>query len=551
MRIFVLMILSISLVFIILSACGDNGNNKQAVTRDPTKSSVASVTFSINTTTPNVNKGSAVAKALQEKTGVSFDYQTVTGGKEGSDQKYMVWLASGDYPDIVNFTSEITTKYKEGDAIIPLEELIEKYGPNIKRKFGKYYDLLKDRDGHIWSIYIPNIATETPTSQASFVVQYEVLKEAGYPEITTLDELFTLLQSYVGKYPKVDGKDVIAFSGVGPSLTYINTPIAAAGYPNHGQFIVDKNNELHMAVIQDFAKDYYKFLNHLQLSGMLDKEIFTLNWESASAKMAQGRVLAAFVPRWILKNVESSLMASGSTNRLYAKFPLLLNNSYEDHQNVILPTLSADNWSITKNAKTPERVIQLIDFLFTDEGQKLIGWGIENEDYTLKDGIRTRTQEYIDGKSKDGDLYDATRGLITAPYVRFSFGDGAKLDDGDYATPINANTVADSYDEDTKQVLGIYGKKIWADFLPKPEYIPGYIWQLTGPSGLDGVQKSVEQIISREVPEVIMAPNRQEFNLAWDSFVSKMDKAGTPQLEQAWTGIWKSYIEQYNKVVNP
>ncbi|GAF08859.1 polysaccharide ABC transporter substrate-binding protein [Paenibacillus pini JCM 16418] len=487
-----------------------------------------------------------IQKMISEKTGVEFEYMPVIGGADQAKQKYEIWLASEDYPDIVNMGVDNISKYRDGGALQPMEDLIDQYGPNIKKKFGKFYDLLRDKDGHIYSLGNVNLSKETPANvQGSFVVQYDVLKEAGYPQIKTLDQLFDVLQAYVTKHPTMDGKETIAFSGAGADLTYNNPSVNAAGLPDHGRFSIDSDNNVHVALTSDYTKKYYGFLNKLQNAGMLDKEIFSLNYETASTKLAQGRILAGFFPQWVLGGPESSLIAAGKTDREFAKFPLYFDENVQDHSNTVTPSSSGNNWAITKNAKHPERIIQYLDYLFTDEGQKLISWGIEGQHYDVVEGKRVRKEE-VNNQIKGDPDYLINEGLASSNSM-FSFGDGAKLDDGDYATPLTADAIAGNYDDATKDILKKYNKKIWADFLAKPEYIPAYLWQLNAPEKSTAIMKKMEQAWQKETPKMILAKTQGEFDAAWNSYVGQLDQAGLKNLEQMWTEKWKQYIEVYNK----
>ncbi|MDR0271677.1 extracellular solute-binding protein [Paenibacillus sp.] len=537
----VAVLISLGMAIGLLSGCGGS--------KDAGESSSASgkvTTFTINSTTPNATFNTPTGKVLTEKTGLKFDYMTVIGGSDEARQKYEVWLASGDFPDVLAIDPSMTAKYRDAGAIIPLEDLIGQYGPNIKKKFGKFYELLRDPDGHIYSIFAPNLSEKVPNAQASFVVQYEVLKEAGYPEIKTFDQLHDILKDYVKKHPKLDGQDVIPFSSPDPARTYMNAPIAAAGQPDHGEFIIDKDQNVHLAVTDPLTKDFYKFLNTLNNEGMLDKELFSLTWESFSAKAAQGRILAGFVPQWIMGGIENSLTAAGKFDQLYAKFPIHINDSIEDHTNTITPTNSTNNWCITNKVKNPEKIIQFIDYLFTDEGQELTAWGIEGKHFEKKDGKRTVMEAFAKERAENPTV-DAQEGY--GSYSWFTFGNGSKLEEGDWATPTNPDTVEASYAPKTKEVLAKYGKQVWADFLPAPEYIPTFTWQLNAPSEYKGIWNKLEQVIYRGAARVILAENDSQFESEWNDLQQQLEKSGQKKAEELWTKTWKSYLETYNKAV--
>src|SRR5690606_37565790 len=112
--------------------------------------------------------------------------------------------------------------------------------------------------------------------------------------------------------------------------------------------------------------------------------------------------------------------------------------------------------------------IQFIDYLFSDEGQILTNWGIEGVHYEVVDGVRQVTESWLEKKASDADaLYK--EGFMTESAAKgywFSVGHGAKLSDGDYATPMTKDLVRREYTETTKKALDAYGIETWADLLP-------------------------------------------------------------------------------------
>ena len=46
-------------------------------------------------------------------------------------------------------------------------------------------------------------------------------------------------------------------------------------------------------------------------------------------------------------------------------------------------------FAITTTCREPERFIQFVDYLCSDEGQILLNWGIEGKQYQVENGVRT------------------------------------------------------------------------------------------------------------------------------------------------------------------
>ncbi|MCD9023142.1 extracellular solute-binding protein [Cohnella silvisoli] len=502
--------------------------------------------------------GGSITKKLTEKTGVELKYDAVLGDLF---QKWDIWLAASDYPDIIRLDNEHLQKYIDAGAVIPLDELIDQYGPNIKAKWGDSLNLLKHDDGHIYSLYSVNATKEAPANaKAGFVVQYDVLKEAGFPTIKTLDQLYDVVKAYAAKHPKIDGKDTIAFGAAMNSWTinvfFNNAGISAAGRPDHGNFVVEDSGDVHWNPVSNYTKDYYKFMNKLFNENLLDKEAFSMGEQELKAKMAQGRVLAAYAPSWFSNPPEASLRAAELLDRQYAHIPVYFNESVSDHSNAMtIANGGTHEWAITANAKNPEKIIKFFDYLFSDEGQILTQWGIEGVHYELKDGKRTQTAEWVKQKLADPDAIfkEGFRSEYTGQVTNwFSIGDGAKLADGDFATPITQESVRSEYDEKTLEVLDKYGISTWADLLPPVEKVPAYLWQLPPPSDskFKVVDQKLDDLRRKTTSQIIMAKDDAEFEKLFAAFVASAKDIGLDMYEESFTKIWKDYLAEYNATLS-
>ncbi|MBO9599347.1 MAG: extracellular solute-binding protein, partial [Cohnella sp.] len=380
-------------------------------------------------------------------------------------------------------------------------------------------------------------------------VQYEVLKEAGYPQIKTLDQLYDILAAYYKKHPTIDGKETIAWAGFdGKEYLNNNPSMYAAGFPDHGKYLIGSDNVPRSNLTSDYIKRYYQFLNKIYNAGMLDKEYFTVNSQGLNAKLLEGRVLAGFFPGWWIGAAEKAIRASGHTERLYAYFPLTFDADTVSHVNTVTPTRNNWNWVITKKAKDPVRIIQFFDYLFSDEAQKLLAWGIEGVHYEVKNGKRVVLESYQ--KQLNADPNIAWKETITPFYGNsMIYGNGMKLEDGDYATPVTKDSIQNSYDPMTKEVLAKYGKTVWADFLPKVEIIPANMYTLPQPEDIKAEEKRMEEVSQKESPKLVFAKNQAEFDTAWNAYKTQMEKEGLKKAEASWGALWKQYLEAYNKAV--
>jgi len=558
-------------VMIVMLTVGCSNNNANTPTAKPTATAKSQenaqenspqedvrlepITFTISTSDEKLDWDAPVTNELTARTGVSLEYDVIVGDQF---QKWDLWLAGGDYPDIVVLDTAHVQKYADAGAVIPLNDLIDQYGANIKEKFGEFYNLLKDKDGNIYSLYNVNRAEEAPAdSAASFVIQMDVLKEAGYPEIRTFEQLYELIKNYKEKHPQIDGQETLGYSaamnGWTVNIEFNNPIISALGLPDHGNFRIDDANNVTYNPVTDEAKQYYQFLNKLYNEGLLDKESFSLDYDGIRTKMAQGRVLAAYAPAWFVTEPNSLLKSEGKYNRMYAHIPIYFDGVTEDRSHSLTPTGAGSfQWAITKTAKNPERIIQFIDYLFSDEGQILTHWGIEGVHYDVVDGKRVINKELEQNRIND-PLINYAEGFYSPEGSQinwFTLGNGAKLGDGDYATHLTKDSIVENYDEETKALLAAYNKQTWADFLPEAQYVPGYLWQLTPPEEAAVQIQKIEDTWKRMLPKIILSKNNDEFEKEWNEMVSIIKNDGLLEMEASYTRVWKEFIDKYNETIN-
>lgn len=115
------------------------------------------------------------------------------------------YIASGEYPDFILGEKALL----EADALIPIDEYWDDY-PNLRNYLSdEQWEHFRQEDGHIY--WIPPFCVSqgenievTHTGEA-FWIQTRVLKWAGYPKITTVDEYFDLIEAYVQANPVMPG----------------------------------------------------------------------------------------------------------------------------------------------------------------------------------------------------------------------------------------------------------------------------------------------------------------------------------------------------------
>lgn len=524
----------------LLAGCSQNSSSSApSATGDDENSPV---TFSYYMFSPGkkdvLASETTIGKALQEQTGVDWKLEYLVGD---SATKAYVMIASGDYPDVISSSGEMS-KLLDAGAYIPLDDLIEEYGPNIKRVYGPYFDKMKNaEDGKIYALpYTANQGEYSGSPNVgggAFWIQRSVLKEFDYPKITTLDEYFDLIQDYKEKHPTVDGADTIGFvslAGVANNFFTLQNPaMHLVGYPNDGSVMVDMTtHEAKVVAGTDAQKKWIQKLNEINAQGMLDPESFTMNKDQYLAKLTSGRVLGYFNYGWQIGDASKNLLSAGIDEKRYAPLPIVFDEGIKDQY--VDPPGFVNNYAtgISVNAKDPVRIIKYFDNLLKEENQVLVQWGIKDETYSVDEKGRFYYVNEDQRKAHDDLELSRKFGFTYFGTDWPKYGGESTLTDGNAYSPGNQPEVAAaSYTEGDKKFLEAYGIQTFSELFNKPEERPWFpAWSIALEQG------SPEQIFTTKsddlqrkyLPEMILgAPSN--FDKLWDAYMAelnKLDKAG-------------------------
>jgi putative aldouronate transport system substrate-binding protein len=469
-----------------------------------------------------------IYKLIKEKFGVSFQWDIAVGAK---DQKIGVMIAGQDYPDILAIDSP---KFIEAKACVPIEGLVEKYAPNIKRHYGAIWERMKEKDGHIYCLpdwgVLQGRDTSTWFGDSALWLQKSVLKEFGYPKITTVDEYFDLIEKYKAKYPTIDGKPTIGFS----ILTYdwrvfclINPPNFLAGNPNDGNGIVDRATHKYKIFLDmDISKRWFKKLNEENAKGVIDRGSFVDNYDQYLAKLSSGRVLGVHDQLWQFQDAMTALLNQNLYSRTMAPLPIVFDKSISPwYRNRPLPNYQR-GWGISIRAKDPVRIIKFMDAQLSEEWQKIFHWGFKGEDYLLDaKGVPYRTPEM---RLQQDDAVWKLRNKADlwysyAPKLEGSFTDGNPTSMGDVPGEYLATRRPDDLD-----FFKAYGVSSYAEFMDRdppdnPVWFPA--WQIIPPDGSAAqiALKKAEDTYRKHLPRIILA-KPADFERLWKAYTDALAK---------------------------
>ncbi len=543
-----------------LAGCGsDSGNSKGGSSTETGSAAEASssgetaddaddkspITFEyFNADGKNGNWDNPVAKAITEATGVTLDVSYPVASQGDAKEDVALMIANDEYPDMIYAKGSATDLYQAG-ALIDMTDLIEKYGPNIKKMYGAEMEKLKwsQDDPGIYQLSYAGVNQKTLTTGGSCQIQWAALKENDYKYPKTLDEYEKMIKSYLAAHPKTeDGLDMIGITMSASDWHWMITLGNPAGLiadasPDNGQWIIDDEYNVHYKHVTDEEKEYFKWLCRMYNEGILDPNFATQTDDDYIAKVASGRVVAITDAEWHYSQCEATLVADGKVDQTYVGLPVTLREDQVEKALMYQGTTVGWGIGITKSCEDPVRAIKFLDYLCSDEGQILYHWGIEGENYFLDDdGQPYRTDEEVAKAQSDPD-YAKNTGIDN--YTGFPiYGTGSYSEDGFPYTPTTKESVIANYNTAEKEGCEAMGFEMLTDMFAQPEefdLLPySALWAYQQPQELAEKQTILDEIAWPGLVKCVTG-TEDEFDANWESMVQELTDNGLADAEEAMT----------------
>lgn len=425
--------LTLALILAVITACSSNDNNNNEdqsadvevneegfpiVDEELTMTMIAPGTGS----SPNWNELD-VLEEYAEKTNINFKYNTPPADDFGTNLNLA--FSSGNIEDIIygaetdDLTPAMEVDYGEQGILLPLEDLIDEYAPNIKKIFEENPEIEKSvttTDGHIYAI--PRISTSHRAIWKSPMwYNGDWLDELDVKELPeTTDEFYELLKRFRDEDPNGNGKkDEIPLLGV--EMDSIG-PWFMAAFGVKDQKVIENDGKVGYGAITDEYKEYLKYMNKLYEEDLLDPETFSQSDEEKKAKGQNNRV--GVFSDYFSYFTTGEEVDEATNNPMYK--PL----KSPDVDEPIAPIddgIQRGAFALSKNNPSPEASIRWLDYFYSEEGGAYIDQGPEGDLWEWNDDETKRIDKKED-EIPDGydDLEDYRASItpafgIAAPYL--------------------------------------------------------------------------------------------------------------------------------------
>ncbi len=480
-----------------------------------------------------------IFKRLEEDTNVHIEWNAIPGNQWG-EKIQTIMAAPNSLTDFIftaGFGENDLLRFAQQKVIIPLEEYIDNYMPNLKAVFDKYPEYRKmstAADGHIYALpWIEQLGANKMAIQTvgnmSFINK-KWLDDLGLEMPETIEEFEQVLIAFRDNAAKLQADfgiegDIIPMSCIvndgdqDPSIL-INSFGEGYGDPDRGRHIaVTDDKQVIFTATQEGFKEGMKWLHSLAEQGLIDPECYTHEWSQYVAKGKAHRYGVFF--SWDPANIDNL--------EDFVPLPPLS----ADGQRILTPqngsfTSGYDRGRcvVTAVAKQPALVCAWLDRMYDPFQSPQNNWGTYGEDDEF--------DIFELGKNADGEdmLQHAPLGDASPVEVREAEAVGgplAILDEyyGVYVTcPDDAQYRLDWIEE------------YYTPYMTRNYVYPNVFMSQEDVKALSNLQADIEKTVRAKKSEWIRDGGIDE---QWDEYLKSLEEYGL----QEYLALFQKYLDAY------
>ena len=384
-------------------------------------------------------EGKEMFDALEERLGVRFNFI------EADAEQQQVYFVSGDLGDLcMIFEVEDIHNLMESDLLTPLNDLVDRYGENIKTSTAEGWttalNILGDGvNAYGLPISIGNEGTYEQNGRYIYTLRYDHWEELGFPEWTNyyeyLDDIAKLLEAHptndegLASIGVTIHNDSTTNTSTFENLMYGTVGFGEAG-GNGSMQINIADGSLVNNYVDEFspfwlAVDYYRYAYKL---GILDPDWAVQTSQEMNEKYDAGRLISADGyfrgSKYVEKKLAENPQYLGGIINVPVKGAMFFQNAQQ------LAGWEVCFWTIPTSSRYPEKTMELLNFTYGFEGGRFMRHGNEGMFWEYdSENVPVLNERYRNIKFEDGERYIFDMlGMLCGPSGAAITPDGSPLD---------------------------------------------------------------------------------------------------------------------------
>lgn len=429
-----------------------------------------------------------------------------------------VIIASDEEYDLI-YTSQLGDRLSSSNICYSYNELIEQYAPSFQPSEDQimvasslssdenYYTILNaSSTQEEW-----RAASAGSPTLASLIYRRDILDELGMKPPATLDELLDVFKAVKEKYP-----DMVPLTMEYSFMTdFFKSNIIENWQPTTESMIEAGDKKIIHQTSSPQYEEYLKFMNTLYLEGYINADNFAYTDGTQSEELMVTN--KAFAMTFMTGERDTKLTQDLNANGHEGFF------EHAQPMSELSYNTPGAGWSgvyITKNNKNPEASIKLLEWMFSEEGQKLTQWGREGIDYEEdENGVPIFSDEWIEAREN---------GTLTEIYnPNYYFGISGVIEAVGRASGISesANAAMDAIRENL--IVSV---------------IPGLITPKSDTPERIMLDQITETVKSYDT-KIILSGSDEEFDKNLAELHQKLEQIGIKEIEEYYTREAAQYYD--------
>lgn len=464
-----------------------------------------------------------VVQLVEDKFNIHLELQLIPDADYAT--KKSVSLASADLPDII--------------MGVTVDEL-RKYAPN--GLFLDIYEYAEEAKDYIEIVNAEDRVAQTKTFEIDggmygfqtleynridlaplVALRMDRLEETGLSAPTTWKELYDAMLAIKELYP-----DQYVFStrnGTTYMLGQLAYAMGSGGFPcfsSSGMYYEPEEDKWLYGPTKESFETVIKFLADSYKDGLLDPDYASMDKDTLHEKLSNGSLSMVVDNNSFIGRVYNPSLAQIDEN---AKFDIVEPMTNEDNGTKRALRYEKD-WTefacINVDTEYPERVIELLNWMYTEEGIRVTNFGEEGVDYTVtEDGSIKTDPALIEKHKNDADVFSGIQGELGVGLL----GLGHYIDES-------------LYEEVSDPVFVEQGKIIreWTE-AGEIDYNSAVPYFTTEEQDeITELQQNISNVFNAEIDSYI---NGQKSLDEWDNLVEMLEQQGTERLEEIYNAAYE------------
>lgn len=520
---------------------------------------------------PGVND-SLVADVILEKTGIKINFDTPSSETDG---KLSTMIGGDMLPDVITLSSTASESYQlaNSDMMYSLDELAKRWAPKLTDKISEDLRYVtKAADGDVYGIPslfyseadVKAYETQGGKIQASgaMVARKDYL-EAYCAYKKSLDSTWTDVQATSPEgfiemckwvqqtYDPQKANPTVLLQNF-DSVRDFGTIAMTWLFEYFGVPWESASGAWNYLITQPEAWEVFEFLNNLYNNNLIKNTNFSANASSIADYVAKG------LPFVFVGNTQDFINAFKNwavKDEAKEYVPIILTNGNGDAP--LLHNYATNGYRttmISTNCKRPDRVIKLFDYLMSDEGKRLLYYGVEAENATDTKGTYYYTVK--PGETVDGVTY--TKGQISFTnevFEKIQAGEAVSTNYGMFNSLYLVYDKMYMYMTATEQTQ-LYNYSMYVDYNLKAALTPytfnnqaiGHSWDgsLEESTKMATIRNNMRSIWYTYIPKIVSAPNANKAKEQYNEALTYAKARGLDKLIEFQNNCYQKYKKEQN-----